>query len=176
MSSESKQAPNGDKKGFSKAPEAEKSRLAFEPTQTRKKPVKKNPPASPSKSDKKSSSAPTGKQAKADASDFAGIPEVVSKRMVRRMAFFSGIPTSLGMLTFIVSYIVVSQHLAKLPNVAVLLVSLGFFGLGVLGLSYGALSTSWDEDRVGTWFGWNEFKVNFGRTIDSWRSARQKPS
>ncbi|MEX0271063.1 PAM68 family protein [Leptolyngbyaceae cyanobacterium UHCC 1019] len=106
----------------------------------------------------------------------SSIPEVVSRRMVRRIALFSGIPSSLGMLTFVISYVVVSQHYFKLPSVVVLLVSLGFFGLGVLGLSYGALSASWDEDRVGNWFGWGEFRTNFGRTIASWREARQKAS
>ncbi len=80
------------------------------------------------------------------------------------------------MLTLIVSYIVISKHWAELPHVAVLLVNMGFFGLSVLGLSYGAISASWDEDRVGNWFGWKEFTANFARLTESWRSAKQKPS
>jgi hypothetical protein len=51
---------------------------------------------------------------------------------------------------------------------------MGFFGLGVLGLSYGVLSASWDEDEPGTKFGWQEFKTNFGRMTAAWRSAGQK--
>jgi hypothetical protein len=94
--------------------------------------------------------------------------------MARRMAFFCGIPTVMGMLTFVISYIIVSQHLFKLPTIVVFLVSLGFFGLGVLGLSYGALSASWDEDRLGSWLGWSEFRLNFGRAVESWRTAKQK--
>jgi nitric oxide reductase large subunit len=90
------------------------------------------------------------------------------------MAFFCGIPTALGMLTLVVSYIIISQQWYKLPNVAVLLVNLGFFGLGVIGLSYGALSASWDEDRLGSWLGWSEFTANFARLTESWRSAKQK--
>lgn len=93
--------------------------------------------------------------------------------MARRMGFFCGIPTACGMLTFVLSYFIVTRNIFELPTVAVLLVSLGFFGLGVLGLSYGALSASWDEERVGTWFGWNDFRTNFRRTVESWRSARQ---
>ena len=54
------------------------------------------------------------------------------------------------------------------------LVLLGLFGLGVLGLSYGILSTSWDEDRVGTWWGWSDFVVNFGRLTSAWKDAKQK--
>lgn len=176
MSSKSQQSSKGENdnpKGFLKDADATKARLPFEPGQNRKKQPKKpaQPPAT--KATKESA-----KQANAKSSvtqrAFTGVPEEVSKRMARRMAFFCGIPTILGMLTFIVSYFIVSQHVFKLPTVAVLLVSLGFFGLGVLGLSYGALSASWDEGRVGTWFGWNEFRVNWGRAIDSWKEARQK--
>jgi len=53
------------------------------------------------------------------------------------------------------------------------LVSMGFFGLGVLGLSYGVLSASWDENRVGTLLGWQDFTQNLGRTIAAWRSIKQ---
>jgi hypothetical protein len=94
--------------------------------------------------------------------------------MVRRVAWFSGVPTSFGMLTFVVSYFIVKHHWFPLPNVAVVLVSMGWFGLGVLGLSYGALSASWDEDRLGSWHGWGEFISNFGKLTESWRSLKQQ--
>lgn len=96
--------------------------------------------------------------------------------MARRMAFFCGVPTTLGMFSFVGSYYVVTHDIFKLPNVAVLLVSMGFFGLGVLGLSYGIFSASWDEERVGSWLGNEEFATNFGRTIAAWKEGRkQKP-
>lgn len=192
MASDSRQAkgnskqgnsPKSDTKGFSKdsTPE-QKSRLPFEPAQNRKKAPKKAAPAAASSQNNAGQSAkPDGSQGKGAAAEkgvtrkaATGIPEVITKRMTRRMAFFCGIPTTMGMLTFVVSYIIVSQHLFKLPTVAVFLVSLGCFGLGVLGLSYGALSASWDEDRLGSWLGWSEFRVNFGRTVESWRTAKQK--
>jgi Photosynthesis affected mutant 68 len=102
------------------------------------------------------------------------IPEVVSRRMAKRMLIFSGIPTLLGLSSFPASYFIFSSHLIELPNVAVLLVSLGFFGLGVLGLSYGVLSASWDEDQPGSALGITEFKLNLGRTIENWKLARQR--
>ncbi len=102
------------------------------------------------------------------------IPEVVSRRMVKRMALFCGLPTLLGLATFPLSYVIVSQGWLELPNVAVLLVSMGGFGLGVLGLSYGALSASWDEDAGGSLLGWPEFRTNFGRVITSWRESRSQ--
>ncbi|MBD3880863.1 PAM68 family protein [Phormidium tenue FACHB-886] len=113
-------------------------------------------------------------QAKPQPSPDAGIPQVVSRRMARRMAFFCGVPTMLGMLTFVVSYLVVSNDLLQLPTYAVLLVSLGCFGLGVVGLTYGVLSASWEEDAVGSRLGFAEFKTNLGRTTDAWRENAQK--
>lgn len=101
------------------------------------------------------------------------IPEVVSRRMVKRIALFCGIPSLLGMSTFIVSYLVVSNGWAELPTYAVLLVSLGWFGLGVLGVSYGLLSASWDEDVPGSKLGIGEFKVNLGRMVAAWKENRQ---
>ena len=102
------------------------------------------------------------------------IPDVVSKRMVRRMALLCGIPTVLGIATFIVSYFLIKNVGLDLPNYAVVLVSMGFFGIGVLGLSYGVLSASWDEDTPGTLLGLPEFSTNLGRMTSAWRQAKQK--
>jgi len=99
----------------------------------------------------------------------SGIPEVVSRRMIRRMALFSGIPSALGMSTFGISYWLVSQDIFDLPTYAVLFVSLGWFGLGVVGLTYGVLSASWEEDSLGSKIGLEEFKVNWGRMADTWQ-------
>ncbi|MEA5510012.1 PAM68 family protein [Crocosphaera sp. UHCC 0190] len=102
------------------------------------------------------------------------IPDNVSQRMIRRMAIFSGIPTGLGMSSFFIFYWIVSHKLLEIPTVAVGAVSLGLFGLGVLGLSYGIFSASWDENHVGGWWGWQEFTANLGRTLEAWRNARQE--
>lgn len=104
----------------------------------------------------------------------AGIPEVVSRRMIRRMAVFAGVPTFLGMASFVIAYVLLTQHIAKFPNVAVLLVSLGCFGLGTVGLSYGVLSASWQEDSEGSLLGIEEFSVNFRRLVQGLRKS--KPS
>ncbi|MBW4657934.1 MAG: PAM68 family protein [Drouetiella hepatica Uher 2000/2452] len=99
----------------------------------------------------------------------SGIPDEVSRRMVWRMALLCGIPSALGMLTFVGSYLLVINDV-DLPTYAVLLVSLGWFGLGVLGLSYGVLSASWDEEVVGSLVGWDEFTTNWGRMRANWRN------
>jgi len=178
MSQKSPKSNSGADKSFNKGDASASHRLPFEPAQNRKKTPKKNVPAPATKGqdDENDRKTPIAKSAKDSVRESAAVPAVVSRRMVRRMAFFSGIPAFLGMLTFVVSYLVISRHWAELPHVAVLLVNMGFFGLSVLGLSYGAISASWDEDRVGTWFGWKEFTTNVARLTESWRSAKQKPS
>jgi hypothetical protein len=107
-----------------------------------------------------------------------GIPKAVSDRMVRRSALFCGIPTAVGFSVLIASYVVISKHLFEIPNTLVLLGSLGFTGIGVLGLSYGALSASWDENRLGTWLGTAEFQRNFSYLTAAWKnqSSLQKSS
>jgi hypothetical protein len=105
--------------------------------------------------------------------DSLGIPDEVNRRIVRRAALFCGIPTALGLSTFIISYFLVSKHIVDLPTSAVVLLSMLFLGLGVVGLSYGAISASWDLGRVGSWWGYAEFRTNFGYLTQAWKSQQQ---
>ncbi|MBD2183947.1 PAM68 family protein [Planktothrix sp. FACHB-1355] len=143
-----------------------KKRLPFEPKKNSKKATKTSS-ATPIAAKTEDKPRSVSKENKA-------IPEAVSQRMVKRMAFFCGIPTSLGISTFILSYIVVSHAWFTLPTPVVVLTSMGFFGLGVLGLSYGVLSASWEEETPGSIFGWEQFTVNWGRMTAAWRSGKQK--
>jgi hypothetical protein len=93
--------------------------------------------------------------------------------MLRRLLVFSGMPTCLGVLIFFASYFLIVKGGVELPAYAVLLTTLGCFGLGVVGLTYGVLSASWDEDRPGDWLGLEEFKLNFGRMTSAWGSKSQ---
>jgi hypothetical protein len=96
--------------------------------------------------------------------------------MVRRMLVFSGIPTVMAMVIFIGAYLLLSRHVVDFPKVVVLLSTLGCFGLGVVGLTYGVLSASWEEEAAGSRLGISEFRVNLGRMISAWRSAKETPS
>ena len=169
------------------APEPQGNRLPFEPSKKRQKPAKKA--SQPSETIKKSEKKPQNPQKLVSKSpepdkksektprltkEELAVPKVVSDRMARRMALFCGVPTALGIATFVASYIVVSHGWFKPPNVAVVLVSMGFLGLGVLGLSYGVISASWDEETIGSKLGWREFTTNWGRLVSAWRSSRQK--
>ena len=168
-------------------------RLPFEPSQKKKsvkidsnyaveksnkKPKREKPPSiskfSKVEKEEQPNDRKVAKKSQRSSRDSGTIPEVVSKRMARRMAIFCGIPSALGMVTFIASYLLLVKVGIKLPNVAVVLVSMGFLGLGVLGLSYGLISASWDEERVGTRVGLEEFNLNFKRLTGAWKSARQK--
>ncbi|HEY9812426.1 MAG TPA: PAM68 family protein [Candidatus Sericytochromatia bacterium] len=142
--------------------DAERVRLPFEPAKKTRQKSPKTQPASQAITKN-----PTEKPKQASS---GAVPTVVSNRMIRRVAFFSGLPTAMGMLTFIISYLIVSKEWFNLPNVAVVIISISFFGLGVLGLSYGVLSASWDEERTGNLLGWNEFTTNLGRMTAAWRS------
>ncbi len=151
---------------------SDRDSLPFEPRRKRKK---SPPPSSASEAPRppiaKSllDQPPNPKQ---DAS-LSAIPEAVSQRMVRRMAVFCGTPSALAIASLFAFYWIVQYDWFALPPAAAQLTSLGFFGLAVLGLSYGLISASWDEDRPGGLWGWQEFTLNFGRMLSAWREARQ---
>ncbi|MGB3403500.1 MAG: PAM68 family protein [Microcoleaceae cyanobacterium] len=160
--------------------------LPFEPTKSRKKANKaqsqpaaqtNTPPSSPATASSRNSTRPkpdnNKKSQRPARSAEASIPEVVSQRMVGRMVMFSGIPLLMALGIFVGSYFIVVNEILVLPNTAVLLTSLGCFGLSVVGLSYGLFSASWDEETSGSALGWSEFKLNIGRAWDGWKSARQ---
>ena len=145
-----------------------RDRLPFEGKSKKKKIEKKSPVGS---SEPNSSFVANKTKRKGQSGT---IPEVVSQRMVKRMALFSGVPTGLGMFSFLAFYWIVSHDWLEIPTYVVLAVSLLLFWLGVLGLSYGVLSTSWEENQQGSWWGWQEFRLNFSRTVTAWRTAKSE--
>lgn len=99
------------------------------------------------------------------------IPDAVANRMARRIAIATGIPTVLGMGVFIASYLLVSRQILDIPPSVTLLASGGCFLLGLLGLSYGVLSASWEE-ASGTVLGLEQISVNLDRVKASVRALR----
>lgn len=169
--------------------ESSRQRLAFEPNKNRKKnktnvkaSVKATPEPGTTRPSNKAKSTPAKPAVKTTSQpakrrytrEETAIPEVVSQRMLSRMVVLAGTPLLMALGTFIGSYFIITNDLFLLPHTAVLLVSMGFFGLSVLGLSYGVLSASWDEEIRGTVLGWQEFKVNLGRMQEGWKANRQK--
>jgi hypothetical protein len=100
------------------------------------------------------------------------IPERVANRMARRIAIATGIPTLMGMGVFIVSYLLVSRGIVEIEPVVTLVASGACFLLGLAGLSYGVLASSW-EDAPGSLLGIEQIGVNIGRIRASVRAMRQ---
>ncbi len=100
------------------------------------------------------------------------IPDRVANRMARRVALATGIPTLLGMAVFVVSYLLVSRHILEIPPSTTLLASGACFLLGLLGLSYGVLSASW-EDEAGSLLGREQIGLNISRIRTSLQAMRR---
>jgi len=103
------------------------------------------------------------------------IPDAVANRMARRSAIASGVPTLIGMGVFVASYLLVSRDIAEIPPGATLVASGGCFLLGLVGLSYGVFSSSW-ENQPGSLLGSEQIRVNLDRLRESIRSMRQAGS
>ncbi len=101
----------------------------------------------------------------------AAIPTVVANRMARRVAFTSGLPTISGMGIFIVSYLLVSKGITDIPPVVTLLLSASFFFLGLLGLSYGLFSASW-ETKPGSFLGLENIRPNLTKVKESFQANK----
>jgi hypothetical protein len=99
------------------------------------------------------------------------IPDAVANRMARRIAIGTGIPTLMSMGVFVGSYLLVSREIADIPSGATLAASGACFFLGLLGLSFGVLSASW-EDQPGSLLGTEQIGVNISRLRSSIRSMR----
>ena len=98
------------------------------------------------------------------------IPDYVANRMARRVAVATGIPCILGMSTFVASYLLVSKGVLDIPPGITLVTSGGFFLLGLVGLSYGVLSASW-EPGAGSLLGIEQIGLNISRL----RSSIKRP-
>lgn len=99
------------------------------------------------------------------------IPDAVANRMARRIAIGTGIPTLMGMGVFVGSYLLVSRDILDIPPGATLAASGACFFLGVLGLSFGVLSASW-EDKPGSLLGTEQIGVNISRLRSSIKAMR----
>ncbi len=105
----------------------------------------------------------------------SGIPKYVANRMARRIAFTTGIPTLSGMGVFIGSYFLISKGIAEIAPTVTLVTSAICFLVGLLGLSYGILSASWDFNP-GSILGFENIKPNINRMKDAFKSSKKEIS
>jgi len=99
-----------------------------------------------------------------------GIPPTVAQRMARRIAIATGVPTLLGIGVFVASYLLVSRGVLEIPTGVTLVSSGGLFLLGLLGLSYGVFSSSWEE-APGSLLGVEQIRLNLERLRASGRQG-----
>ncbi|MEC8441983.1 MAG: PAM68 family protein [Cyanobacteriota bacterium] len=101
------------------------------------------------------------------------IPRYVADRMARRVAVFTGLPTVAGMGVFVGSYLLITQGIADIAPGITLAGSGFFFLLGLVGLSFGVLSSSW-EQQPGSLLGLENLKPNLQRMRQSIRAQKQQ--
>ncbi|KAI7843214.1 hypothetical protein COHA_003194 [Chlorella ohadii] len=99
----------------------------------------------------------------------AAVPEVVTDRMLKRVILFMGVPVFGGILLFPFFYYLKVKAGVDLPNWVAYLTSSITFGGGLLGITYGIMSASWDPRREGTLLGWTEFQANLPLLLDRFR-------
>ena len=112
------------------------------------------------------------KRSKKNTRNDSGIPKYVANRMARRIAFTTGIPTLSGMGVFIGSYFLISKGIAEIAPTVTLVSSAMCFLVGLLGLSYGILSASWDSNP-GSILGFENIKPNINRMKDAFKSSKK---
>ncbi len=116
-------------------------------------------------SDSKQASSKAAKGTKANR-EATAIPKHIANRMLRRVAIASGLPTFLGMSIFVVSFLVVSRGIADISPGLTLVSTAVCFIAGLVGLSYGVLSASW-EDKPGSLLGFENIRTNIARMRSS---------
>ena len=101
------------------------------------------------------------------------IPRYVADRMARRVAVFTGLPTVAGMGVFVGSYLLITKGIADIAPGLTLAGSGFFFLLGLAGLSFGVLSSSWDP-QPGSLLGLENLKPNIQRMRQSIKAQNQQ--
>jgi len=100
------------------------------------------------------------------------VPELVANRMIARIAGFFGIPVFGGMAIFVAAFFASKKYDLVVPPVIVAYATQFPFVLGLVGISYAILSSSWD-DEDGSLLGIDEFKVNVQRIRDGFDRTKQ---
>ena len=118
-----------------------------------------------------------GQKPEGDRARQEAIPRFVADRMARRVLVFTGLPSLAGMGVFVGSYVLVTRGMAEIPPGVTLVTSGLCFLLGLVGLSFGVLTSSW-EIQAGSLLGLEHFRPNLKRMRDSIRAqskAKQQP-
>jgi hypothetical protein len=101
------------------------------------------------------------------------VPEMVADRMIGRIATFFGVPVFGGLAIFVGAYFYSKQtDMIIQPNIIAYATQVPFI-LGLIGITYGIMSASWEPESDGSLLGIREFKTNFGRVKDGLKRTRE---
>lgn len=114
---------------------------------------------------KKSYQTPKENNAEEDDDDDK-IPQVVLDRLIVRILVYVGVPLLTGMVMLQGFSVVKEQNMVDVPVWLPYLTLFITFGASTLGIAIGALSTSWDPDKKGSFIGFEEAQRNW---IEMWK-------
>lgn len=101
------------------------------------------------------------------------VPEIVADRMIGRIAAFFGVPVFGGLTIFVGAFLYSKQTDTVIqPNIVAYATQVPFV-LGLLGITYGILSASWEPENKGSTLGLDEFKTNVGRIKNGLERTRE---
>lgn len=103
------------------------------------------------------------------------MPEAVGDRMLKRMIFGFGVPMAAGFVSFAAFIVSARYYDMTIRPTTVAVTTQAIFALGVIGITYGPLSASWDEDREGSLLGFEEVGKNFQNLLASMRGTDGPP-
>eukprot|EP00980_Cylindrotheca_fusiformis_P016964 scaffold5159_cov112-Cylindrotheca_fusiformis.AAC.18 len=95
-----------------------------------------------------------------DSSEAAVIPEKVAQRMGNRMLPFVGIPLFGSMAAFVGFWYMATYKDLEFQPALVAGSTIIILAVGLVGITYSIMSTSWDPDREGSALGTEEFSKN----------------
>lgn len=100
------------------------------------------------------------------------VPELVADRMIGRIATFFGIPVFGGLAIFVIAFFISKKYDLVVPPTIIAYATQVPFVLGLVGISYAILSSSWDEEP-GSALGIDEFKTNWQRVQDGLKRTQE---
>lgn len=109
-----------------------------------------------------------------DGDDDDVVPEIVTNRMLQRIAFTVGVPLAFALLLFPIFYYLKIVVKLDVPEWLPLVVSMVTFGTAGFGITYGVVSSSWDPAREGSLLGWKEAQVNWPLIWDKFQGSDKK--
>lgn len=102
----------------------------------------------------------------ADDPSVGAVPELVADRMLGRIIAFFGIPVFGGLAVFVGAFFYSKKYDVVVPPNLIAYATQAPFILGLVGITYGILSASWEPEEEGSWLGFTEFNINLQRIRD----------